>query len=69
MGRVNKGPDAFVCRSIHGDFKDNLVFACARSVGADVLVTGDEQLALHSPVGAMTPQALASLLAAESRGA
>lgn len=64
----NECLDAFVCHSIHGDFEDNLVLASARAVGADVLVTGDEQLALHSPIGAMSPQALANLLMAESHG-
>ena len=59
--------DAFVCRSVHNDFEDNLVLAAARSVEADILATGDERLALHSPIGAMSPQDLASLLEAEAQ--
>lgn len=59
--------DAFVCRSVHDDFGDNLVLAAARSVGADFLVTGDERLALHSPVGTLSPTAMANLLEAEDQ--
>ena len=61
--------DAFVCRSVHEDFEDNLVVAAARTIGADFLVTGDERLALHSPVGALSPRAMANLLEAESKSA
>lgn len=57
--------DAFVYKSLHNDFEDNLVLATARSLGVDFLVTGDEKLVLHSPVGALTPSAMAKLLEAE----
>lgn len=58
--------DAFVYRAVHDDFEDNLILATARSIHADFLVTGDEKLALHSPVGALSAQSMARLLAAEA---
>ncbi len=61
----NECLDAFVCRSVHDDFEDDLVLASARAVDADFLVTGDERLALHSPVGALSPVAMANFLTAE----
>lgn len=60
--------DAFVCRAVHDDFEDNLILATARSMHADFLVTGDEKLALHSPVGALSAQSMARLLEAEAAG-
>lgn len=57
--------NAFVCRSVHNEFEDNLVLATARSLKVDDLVTGDEHLALHSPVGALSPMDTANLLEAE----
>lgn len=57
--------DAFVCRSLHEDFEDDLVLAAARSIRADFLVTSDEKLIQHSPVAALTPAAMTSLLSSE----
>lgn len=57
--------DALFLQSIHGDFEDNLVLGAARSIGADYLVTSDEKLLMHSPVGALSPTVMSGLLAAE----
>lgn len=57
--------DAFVLRSLHDDFEDDLVAASARAVQADFLVTSDERLMAHSPVAALTPQNMVRLLQAE----
>ena len=59
--------DAFVLRSLHDDFEDNLVAASARSVQADFIVTGDERLLSHSPVAAVLPQDMVKLLEAEAQ--
>ena len=59
--------DAFVLRSVHNDFEDDLVLASARAIHADLFVTGDASLAAHSPVGALTPQAAAALLESEAQ--
>lgn len=56
--------DAFVLRSLHDDFEDNLVAASARSAQADFIVTGDEHLLAHSPIAALAPQDMAALLKA-----
>lgn len=58
--------DAFVLRSVHDDFEDNLVAASARSVQADYFVTSDERLLSHSPVAAFAPRDMANLLQAEA---
>ena len=58
---------ARVLRSLHDDFEDNLVTASARSAGADFIVTGDDRLLAHSPVAALSPQDMVSLLEAEAR--
>lgn len=58
--------DAFVLRSLHDDFEDNLVAASARSVQADFIVTSDERLLAHCPVAAILPQDMAKLLQAEA---
>lgn len=58
--------DAFVCRSVHGDFEDNLVLATGRAARVDFLVTGDETLLRHSPLAALAPTDMASLLEAEA---
>lgn len=63
----NECLDAFVLRSVHNDFEDNLVAASARAARADFLVTGDERLLSHSPVASLLPQDMASLLEAEAR--
>ncbi|MBR3235735.1 MAG: PIN domain-containing protein [Atopobiaceae bacterium] len=57
--------DAIVYRSVHNDFEDNLVLAAARSSEVDIIVTCDERLAQHSPMGALSPQALVRLLEAD----
>ena len=58
--------DAFVLRSVHDDFEDNLIAASARSAQADFIVTGDERLLAHSPVAALAPQDMVRLLQAEA---
>ena len=45
---------------------DTNVLAAARSLHVDFLVTSDQKLALHSPVAALTPIAMARLLDAET---
>ena len=59
--------DARVLRSLHDDFEDNLVAASARSAQADFIVTGDDRLLAHSPVAALSPQDMVSLLEAEAK--
>lgn len=59
--------DARVLRSLHDDFEDNLVVASARSAQMDFIVTGDEHLCAHSPVAALSPQDMVSLLEAEAQ--
>ena len=45
---------AFGRRSVHGDYEDNLVVACAERCKARLLVTNDEKLIKHASVPAMT---------------
>ena len=43
-------------RSVHGDYEDNLVVACAMRTKARWLVTNDRQLIQHCTVAALTPE-------------
>ena len=52
-------------RTIHGDYEDNLVVACAMRTNARLLVTNDESLIKHSPVATMNARDAAALLALE----
>ena len=49
-------------RSIHGDYEDNLVVACATRTKARWLVTNDRQLIQHCTVAALTPEDACRLL-------
>lgn len=49
-------------RAVHGDFEDNLVIASALRVGADFVVTKDEQLLKHAPVAALAPHSFVALV-------
>ena len=40
-------------RPIHGDYEDDLILAAIQRVGSTTLVTNDEKLLLHCPVGAL----------------
>ena len=42
-------------RSLHSDYEDNLVVACAMRLDARLLVTSDETLAKRSPVATLAP--------------
>ena len=52
-------------RSLHGDYEDNLVIACAMRTNARLLVTNDEMLIKHSPVPALSTEDAGALLALE----
>lgn len=52
-------------RSLHNDYEDNLVIACAMRTDARLLVTNDEQLVKHSPVPTMTAEDAACMLSLE----
>ena len=52
-------------RSVHSDYEDNLVVACAMRTGARLLVTNDAKLVKHSSVAAMTAEDATALLALE----
>ena len=49
-------------RDLHGDFEDDLVIAVAQRVKADYLVTSDMQLIAKSPVAALTPEDMLTVL-------
>ena len=52
-------------RSLHSDYEDNLVVACAMRTNARLLVTNDELLIKHSPVPTMNADDASRLLALE----
>ena len=49
-------------RVLHDDFEDDLVIAVAQRVKADYLVTSDKQLIAKSPVAALTPADMLTVL-------
>lgn len=53
-------------RTVHGDYEDNLVVACAVRTSARLLVTNDEQLIRHSPVATMSASDALALLETEA---
>ena len=59
---------AFVLRSAHADFEDDLVVATALGNGIDLLVTNDAELVKHAPIACLTSSDAVVLLAAEHAG-
>ena len=45
---------AISCKSVHGDFEDNLVIAAALSANADFVVTNDASLLRHAPIACLS---------------
>lgn len=56
---------AFVYRSLHDDYEDDLQLAAAHTAGADLLVTNDRSLKGHSPIAALSSAEAAAFLEAE----
>ena len=53
------GSDARIAalhKAVHDDFEDDLVFAAARRMGADLIVSNDLALIKHSPLPALTAE-------------
>lgn len=59
---------AFVLRSTHPDFEDNLIVATALSAGIDYLVSNDTELIRHSPIACLSSTDAVALLEAETTG-
>lgn len=59
-----EGELAYLLRTVHNDYEDNLLIASAESCGADFLVTFDEGLLKHQPEICITPGRALELLGA-----
>lgn len=51
-------------RELHSDFEDDIVIAVAQRVKADYLVTSDKRLIAKSPVAALAPEDMLTVLKA-----
>lgn len=59
---------AFVLRSTHADFEDNLIIATALSANIDYLVSNDAELVKHAPIACLSSADAVTLLEAETAG-
>ena len=60
--------EAFVLKSTHADFENNLLVATALHANIDIFVSNDAELVKHAPVACLTSSDAVHLLESERAG-